>query len=53
VDPLLTYRVSSFSVLYAGSTYNYANLILDPDIQSHWKMTSRQFFVKLQYLFQT
>ena len=53
VDPLLTYRVSSFSVLYAGSTYNYANLIIDPDIKSHWKMTSRQFFVKLQYLFQT
>ena len=52
-DPLLTYRVSSFSVLYAGSTYNYANLFLDPDARSQWKMTSRQFFVKLQYLFQT
>jgi hypothetical protein len=53
VDPLLTYRVSSFSVLYAGSTYDYANMVVQPDPQSRWKMTSRQFFVKLQYLFQT
>lgn len=53
VDPLLTYRVNSFSVLYLGSTYNYANLTLDPSVQSQWKMTSRQFFMKLQYLFQT
>lgn len=53
VDPLLTYRVSSFSVLYAGSTYDYVNMVVEPDPQSRWKMTSRQFFVKLQYLFQT
>ena len=53
VDPLLTYRVNSFSVLYLGSAYNYNNLILDQNIRSQWKMTSRQFFMKLQYLFQT
>jgi hypothetical protein len=53
VDPLLTYRVSSFSVLYLGSTYDYANMVVEPDPQSRWKMTSRQFFVKLQYLFRT
>ncbi len=53
VDPLLTYRVSSFSVLYAGSTYDYVNMVVEPDPQSRWKMTSRQFFVKLQYLLQT
>ena len=53
IDPLLTYRVSSFSVLYVGSAYDYANLVVEPDPQSRWKMTSRQFFVKLQYLFQT
>ncbi len=53
VDPLLTYRVNSLSVLYIGSSYNYYNLILDPSDQSRWKMTSRQFFMKLQYLFQT
>ena len=53
VDPLLTYRVNSFSMLYLGSAYNYNNLILNPSAKSQWKMTSRQFFVKLQYLFQT
>jgi hypothetical protein len=53
IDPLLTYRVSSFSVLYLGSTYDYVNMMVEPDIQSRWKMTSRQFFVKLQYLFRT
>jgi len=53
VDPLLTYRVSPFSVLYIGSTYDYGNMTIDPGVQSQWKMTSRQFFMKLQYLFQT
>ncbi|MGB7061460.1 MAG: hypothetical protein WBF13_03800, partial [Candidatus Zixiibacteriota bacterium] len=53
VDPLLTYRVSSFSVLYVGSTYDYSNIAIDSSVQSKWKMTSRQFFMKLQYLFRT
>jgi hypothetical protein len=53
VDPLLTYRVSSFSVLYIGSTYDYSNVETDSGLDSAWKMTSRQFFMKLQYLFQT
>jgi hypothetical protein len=53
IDPLLTYRVSSFSVLYIGSTYDYSNVETDSGLDSAWKMTSRQFFMKLQYLFQT
>jgi len=53
IDPLLTYRVSSFSVLYIGSTYDYSNVEKDSGLDSAWKMTSRQFFMKLQYLFQT
>ena len=53
LDPLLTYRVSSFSVLYLGSTYDYSNVETDSGVDSAWKMTSRQFFMKLQYLFQT
>ncbi len=53
IDPLLTYRVSSFSVLYIGSTYDYGKTATDQGIQPEWKMTSRQFFMKLQYLFQT
>jgi hypothetical protein len=53
VDPLLTYRLSSFSVLYIGSNYDYSNVETSPGVGSAWKMTSRQFFMKLQYLFQT
>jgi hypothetical protein len=53
IDPLLTYRVSSFSVLYVGSTYDYTDTATDPGVQSRWKMTSRQFFMKLQYLFRS
>ena len=53
VDPLLTYRVSSFSVLYIGSTYDYSNVETGSGLNSAWRMTSRQFFVKLQYLFRT
>jgi hypothetical protein len=53
IDPLLTYRVSSFSVLYVGSTYDYLNIDSVPGNDPRWKMASRQFFMKLQYLFQT
>ncbi len=53
VDPLLTYRIGSFSVFYVGSTYDYGNLITDSPVERRWKMTSRQFFMKLQYLFRT
>ncbi|UCG62342.1 MAG: carbohydrate binding family 9 domain-containing protein [Candidatus Zixiibacteriota bacterium] len=52
IDPLITYRISPFSVFYAGSTYDYANLQMGPDGQRDWKLSSRQFFMKLQYLFQ-
>lgn len=55
VDPLLTYRVNSFSVVYLGSTHSYDDLAAsddsdDPD--AGWALTARQFFVKVQYLFQ-
>jgi hypothetical protein len=59
IDPLMTYRLNSFSVFYVGSTYDYTDItayqINEPDqiIKSNWRMTSRQFFIKLQYLFQT
>jgi hypothetical protein len=45
-DPLLTYRLSSFSVFYAGSTYDYKKFPSTP-----WKRISRQYFMKLQYMF--
>lgn len=53
VDPLFTYRVSPFSVLYVGSSSNYAFVDYYEDAPSKWRLVSRQFFMKLQYLFQT
>lgn len=62
-DPLLTYRITPFTLFYVGSTYyiqRYDNLSQDGSRivdngatnYSHNKLDSRQFFMKLQYLFQ-
>ncbi len=53
VDPLLTYQISPFSVFYIGSTYDYGNMTAGLDAPSDWRLTNRQFFMKIQYLFQT
>ncbi|UCE66463.1 MAG: carbohydrate binding family 9 domain-containing protein [Candidatus Zixiibacteriota bacterium] len=53
-DPLLTYRLSSFSVFYAGSTYDYDKFEINPltpERYTDWRMSSRQYFMKLQYMF--
>jgi hypothetical protein len=55
VDPLLTYRLSAFSVFYIGSTHSYSELEEEgpdgrPAVSN--RLTRRQFFAKLQYLFQ-
>lgn len=52
IDPLLTYRISSFSVFYVGSSYQYDDYIVGPNDQINKQLTDRQFFMKLQYLFQ-
>jgi hypothetical protein len=55
VDPLLTYRVNAFSVLYIGMTSSYQSLTefdTDGSFMESNRLTSRQFFAKLQYLFQ-
>ncbi len=52
IDPLLTYRISPFSLFYIGTTYDYESLEADPKGGREWKLGSRQFFLKLQYLFQ-
>jgi len=52
IDPLLTYRIGSFSVFYLGSTYDYSNYLTGPNDQTDWRLSSRQFFAKFQYLFQ-
>ena len=53
IDPLITYRISPFSLFYIGSTQDYNDLNTDPDKSSNWRITERHFFMKLQYLFQT
>lgn len=68
IDPLLTYRINPFSVLYVGSSSSYTGQwpteyrqdydAVDDlwETTDEWgsatKLNSRQFFMKLQYLFQ-
>ena len=62
-EPLLTYQITPFTLFYVGSTYNiqaYENLnqagdALAPsgeEAYRHHKLDYRQFFMKVQYLFQ-
>jgi hypothetical protein len=50
IDPLLTYRINSFTVFYFGSTYDYDHLENEIENRKGWHMSSRQFFMKIQYL---
>ncbi len=53
IDPLLTYRLNSFSVFYLGSTYDYRDFnAAFPELPSDRRLTERQYFTKVQYLFQ-
>nr|MEE4269811.1 DUF5916 domain-containing protein [Candidatus Krumholzibacteria bacterium] len=53
VDPLLTYRVNSFSVFYLGSTHDYRDFNAAATGTSNlYRQTARQYFMKVQYLFQ-
>ncbi len=48
IDPLFSYKLNPFTIFYAGSTHsleNYGNLY-------GLVQTERQFFIKLQYLWQ-
>ena len=52
-DPLLTWRLNPFSIFYIGSTRNYAEFDLDPQmLDEQWRLMDRTYFMKLQYLFQ-
>lgn len=52
VDPLITYRLSPLSIFYIGSTQDYRDLSLEDDGIEGWKLTDRQYFLKMQYLLQ-
>jgi hypothetical protein len=52
VDPLVTYRINSLTMFYVGSTHNYRDFDLAEDGREGWDLTDRQFFLKVQYLFQ-
>ncbi|MEO6048809.1 MAG: DUF5916 domain-containing protein, partial [Candidatus Kapaibacterium sp.] len=48
VDPLLTYKISPFTIFYIGSSHDYQEY----DSSSHLTATGQQFFAKIQYLVQ-
>jgi hypothetical protein len=55
VDPLITYRINPFSTFYLGATYDYerfdnTGILKDCTVTC---LARRQFFMKIQYLFQT
>jgi hypothetical protein len=56
IDPLLTYRMNPFTLFYIGTTYDYRSMDeCDMDgraVATSMRLCSRQFFMKLQYLFQ-
>jgi len=52
VDPLVTYRINSLTMFYVGSTHDYRDFDFASDGREGWYLTERQFFMKLQYLFQ-
>jgi len=53
IDPLVTYRLNPFSVFYVGSSVDYGDTEFRNGNPADWRVTSRQFFMKLQYLFRT
>ncbi len=51
-DPLVTYRINSLTMFYLGSTHDYRDFDFATDGREGLDLTDRQFFLKLQYLFQ-
>lgn len=47
-DPLITYRINAFSVIYLGSTHDYHDFGNPYD----YRRTARQYFLKVRYLVQ-
>lgn len=56
IDPLITLRLSPYSLFYVGSSFDRSEVgrySEDPATRPAWRTTSRQFFMKLQYLLRT
>ncbi len=49
---MLTYRLNPFSIFYVGSTRDYRDLTMAQNGIEGWTLMDRQYFMKLQYLFQ-
>ena len=52
LDPLVSFRLNPLSVFYIGSTYDYRDFHDDLSPSPEWRLNSRQFFFKIQYLIQ-
>jgi hypothetical protein len=50
IDPLITYQLNPFTLIYAGSTHDFHDYHDFND--TGFRQTSRQFFFKVQYLVQ-
>ncbi len=50
IDPLITYQINPFTMLYAGSTHDIHDYENFND--TSFRQTSQQFFFKIQYLMQ-
>jgi hypothetical protein len=52
VDPLITYQLNPLTVFFVGSTRDYISPGSEYGADSRWILSDRQYFLKLQYLFQ-
>jgi len=51
-DPLVTWRLNPFTIFYVGSTRNYREFDQSTSLYDGWRLDSRTYFLKAQYLFQ-
>lgn len=49
-DPLLQYQINPLSIFYVGSTRDYHLITPSGQSEDSWRLTDRQYFLKLQYL---
>lgn len=50
IDPLISYKMNPFSIFYVGSSYEYVDIPTRGGDNSQYQLSSRQFFLKFQYL---